>query len=204
MLDKNIIGIDVDSTIVDTLNPWFQWMEKVLGKEKYKKLRDEFEASDELYALDGIMEKFFKDTNKNPMDFWRQKDLYDNLKPFDDALEYIEKLHKDTGSEILFISKMAPEHAESKIKFLRKYFPYYFDIMNGRRKFLIYMDYFIDDHLKYISEMRKYRPEVFCFAIETPLNRVVKENIKFWKWDEIYNTIKEDTQGGVVYDRKVS
>ena len=171
---KKVLGIDVDLTVVDTLHPWLWWYYEESGIE----LTDE-DIKGKNYNIETLMAGV-----KEPLKFWEIEDLYDELSPEPDAKKYIDKLSEEF--EIVFVSSVFNKHIESKEKFLKRFFPYAGFIATHSKKY-IDVDYFIDDHKKYIDEVYEYAKnrgrKVKCLKVKTILSDGLT-------WDEIYEEIK--------------
>lgn len=173
-----IIGVDVDLTIVDTLTGLIQYVKSKLPDEKS---RQHLNKAIELYIqtfndygnfhelLDSVLKRY--NVKAKAENYWRQKDLYDNLKPYEEAFEVINWFHRN-GAKIVFITTAYPEHFESKMNFVLKYFPYAYDFVSLNKKYLITgIDYFIDDNIQQIEDMMYLGdPNIQCFLYRTPFN----------------------------------
>jgi len=212
------IAIDVDLTIVDTLDVWFDWLEMKsgIGKPFLKKvIFDEFYKSDDEYHLEKYMKKYYPE----PLKFWKQPDLYDNLKPFDEFFSFLETVSNTASDykvpiEFMFISFVFPEHCGSKMRFLQKYFPHIpvYLVKGHKDKNLIEFDVLIDDYRKLVDKFQekikeKGKPEhlknnsfythyTAGILYETPIN---KKNGGGVNWSEITKfiqaLIKEQAKG---------
>ena len=170
---NKILAIDVDLTVVDTVTPWKEWYTNLTGHEL-----------GEITSDSNDLETLMKNHN-DPLQFWRKPDLYDNLKPLDDALEYIPKL-KDLGLDIVFVSACMSEHEQSKRFFLQRNFPYMDGFISTGDKSFVRCDYFVDDYKKYCRQMMKHAT---VFHIKTDLN-TQSDEFPYVNWEEIYEMIK--------------
>ena len=72
---------------------------------------------------------------EDPLDFWRDENLYDNLVPIEGAVEKLEQLSKYFG--IVFVSRLKGNHHRSKVYFLKKFFPFMTGFIGTHEKFLL-------------------------------------------------------------------
>jgi len=167
------IGIDVDLTVAPTLEKWLEWYEQETGHKV------------ELPAGIGYNVKKYLSEHENPFEFWEKEDLYDDVEPYKDAKEFIEKLSEN--HEIAFISSVFGKHYDSKKKFIKRFFPYAHFIATDS-KWLVDVDILIDDKLEIIDEFyekNKDRRKVYGFYYPTIIN-----NFFGLSWEEIYKSIE--------------
>lgn len=135
------LAIDVDLTVVDTLNPWFDWFKQQTGLEFNMGHRYQYDCAP-------IMRQMCVD-NKidiDPYAFWYQKDLYDNIHPLEDAAHFINTIGSNVF-DIIWVSRCEPEHERSKRLFLKQWFDSNIPFISTARKDLVTYDILIDDHL---------------------------------------------------------
>jgi 5'(3')-deoxyribonucleotidase len=72
---------------------------------------------------------------EDPLDFWRDENLYDNLVPMESAVEKLEQLSKYFG--IVFVSRLKGNHHRSKVYFLKKHFPFMTGFVGTHEKWLL-------------------------------------------------------------------
>lgn len=72
---------------------------------------------------------------EDPLDFWRDENLYDNLVPMEDTVEKLEQLSKYFG--IVFVSRLKGNHHRSKVYFLKKHFPFMTGFIGTHEKYLL-------------------------------------------------------------------
>lgn len=72
---------------------------------------------------------------EDPLDFWRDENLYDNLVPMEGAVEKLEQLSKYFG--IVFVSRLKGNHHRSKVYFLKKHFPFMTGFIGTHEKYLL-------------------------------------------------------------------
>jgi len=162
------ILVDVDGTVVDIFEEW----------DKY--LLENFNITYSDIQEQGL--EYFNEIGADTMKFWRNENLYDNLKP-NESKKYLDKLSKD--HEIVFVSACFDEHLVSKKKFIKKYFPYA-KFISTEYKHMINTDIIIDDYNKYLeTSTAKYKIKVH--------NNYNSDNSDFlyMSWYFIYNFIKD-------------
>ena len=173
-----IIGIDIDLTIVDTGSEWLHWLNKATGRSLT------LEDLDYDYDLGvGFRDALPPSLHKH---FWKQHDLYDNLEPYDDALEVITKMCDDKD-DVVFISHCFDEHYLSKRNFIRKWFPRSVDMINTEHKWLVgECDVFIDDRHEFLNQF--WNTDTRCIKYNTPY----KQNKPLYDTEiEVINNWKE-------------
>jgi len=124
---KPVVLVDIDETIVRVKDKWKEWCSKELG-----------------YSLDFTKEI----TDIDSLEFWKQKDLYDDLEPIKEAQEGISILRE--YYDIIFVSHCFNEHIDSKGKFLHRHFDETCFI-DTEHKHKIRCDYIIDDRERFLN-----------------------------------------------------
>jgi len=176
---KPILGIDVDLTIVDTLNPWLEWYESQTGHRI--NLSD---LPEDQYSIHHLMDK-----HDNPMEFWGACDLYDNLCIFPEAVRVIQKLSELV--DIVFISHCVPSHIESKLALLERFLGKKYPFIDTEYKQFVKVDFFVDDNVKMLDNMHESYPETVIFKWETQVNKAVSRS--YWipckEWAKIEDIV---------------
>ena len=167
------LGIDVDNTVVSHEKEWKEWSKKHNLK------------------LDLTKEV----TNPKLLEFWKQEDLYDNIKPIPSAVKAINNLYNTSMYEIIFVSHCFPEHIQSKINFLNKYFKYH-SFVNTKDKHLLNLDILIDDRDFFTDEIP------IKILIKTDLETDAKIDYVM-DWDEIYNFLKTEQVKQILSRKKI-
>ena len=188
-----IFGIDVDLTIVDTLTPLIQFVRHKLpneGQNELNKAIENFINNHDTYSdFHDLLNFYLKKYNINQTadDYWRQADLYDNLQPYKEAIEVINWLYKN-GFKIVFITTVYPEHYQSKLNFILKYYPYAYDFVSLDKKYLLgWLDYFVDDNIRHIEEFKLLgNPDIQTFLYVTPFN-INNKKYPTYNWYDIQN-----------------
>lgn len=104
------IYVDMDSTLVDLMSNWIDW----LNKEKSVKV-----TTKEIIHWDYIAETFGEEANN----FWKTKGVYNNVKPINGSVEFMYILQKMYDKEnVVIISKCVKSNYDEKVKYAEKYF----------------------------------------------------------------------------------
>ncbi len=175
---RKILAVDVDLTVVDAVTPWVGWYKNLTGE-------DLGDISSENNNLEEMMH-----AHHDPLEFWKKKDLYDNLEPFSSAVLYLKALSKYV--DIIFVSACKPEHEQSKKFFLKRNFPYMKGFISTHEKHFIKCDYFVDDYKKYIREVSETGAK--CYQIKSQLNSSSDGEFPYMEWHEIYKDITGDME----------
>lgn len=157
MIVRKIIAVDVDLTVVDTLNPWLEWYDALTGHDIFDDVKKE------TYNLEELMHM-----HPSPLDYWKKPDLYDDLVPMGDSVEILKEL--SDKYDIIFVSSCFPEHITSKELFLQKYFSFHKGFISTHQKQYAKCDIFIDDYIKHIDQVKKYNPECLCILHKSDMN----------------------------------
>ncbi len=159
---------DIDGTICDTPNLWLKWITSKTGHRFYRENMKTYSS----FAKEISKIK----TDIDLYDFWRQEDLYDEIKPYKMAVKMYNDL-KENNYTILFVSHCNdfPEHIKSKQRFLKEYFHDYDGFISTDKKELILGDMLIDDNPKHIIDFLSLRNNV-------PLTTFLSE--QFYNKDE--------------------
>jgi len=162
-----IIAFDVDSTILDPIlsdNGWLHYLNNMAhNKLDLKKVK----SMDSIpHDLNDLYPEF---THDEAFSFWSDSNLYQKLKPYNDAVAVINKL-ADKSHKIVFVSFCKKGHYASKCQALKDWF----NIPEGlwafcstREKWAVNADVIIDDRHTYIN-MFADRPEVIKIKYATP------------------------------------
>lgn len=172
-----IIGVDVDLTVVESVDPWRAWYEKLTG-------HDLGEITDVNNDLQSLMHK-----HSDPLAFWKQKDLYDDMEAFQHAINTLSLMH-EKGAIIIFVSSCFPEHESSKRMFLQRNFPFMEGFISTSDKQFVKMDYFIDDYKKNLRAVKEFQPECGCFHIQSKINS--KGEFPYGDWTTFFEFIVQN------------
>lgn len=176
------ILVDVDLTLVDSLSPWVQWFNEgniavattATGEHKSHQFQPITKQCYMDHAGDlailmrerahpaWLTRRVFvagqwmdSPTGRDPMDWWRQPDLYATMLPLPGAQMFLsmlkEKLQRIFESvEVVAVSKCEPEHELSKRRFVSKYFDTN-GFISTDEKHMLAGDVLIDDNPKYVE-----------------------------------------------------
>lgn len=150
---RGIVAIDVDLTVVDTLKPWLDEFKAITGLEVKNESRE--------YSLEPEMYELIRQSGVppfDPMTFWRDPSLYDNLEPLPYCVEAINLLI-DMGYTVIFVSSCFSEHTDSKIRFLKKWFPRHHGFISTHEKQFVNYLVLIDDRIKHMELGKSHRPD---------------------------------------------
>ncbi|AUR92281.1 5' nucleotidase [Vibrio phage 1.170.O._10N.261.52.C3] len=189
------IAIDVDLTVCDVTDKWLTWLCERHLFLRAKEYITDLEKEDVHYNLG----YYFDIPLKEALDFWKQVDLYDDVECRKDALVTVEKLYKDFGYKIVFISYCADcgSHAGSKAKMLQRQFsfikPEHFHFCQTKSKGVLReaFDVFVDDRNSFLNQMKG---DVLCLRPHTIYRQ--DEDLKyeasintheFMDWGEVYD-----------------
>lgn len=155
-----IIAVDVDQTVVNTIDLWFNYIEQKNGV---------------VYNDRVFLEKY--------TDFWKNPNLYDNLEPYTPALHFLNILA--TQHKIWFISSCYDEHVNSKLVFLKKFFKFNEFINESKKnKYENNFDFIIDDQNHVLQSMKEREK-----CIQISYSKDKPGYYKRMNWGEIYNYI---------------
>ena len=175
--------VDVDLTLVDSLSPWVQWfneenIEKSAfcdghGPKPFQPITKEcyLNHSGDLAILmrerahpAWLTRRVYvagqwmdSPTGRDPMDWWREPNLYAKMNPLPGAYEFLVNLKKILledfdNVEFIAVSKCEPEHERSKRQFVYDKFPGIFNgFVSTDEKHLLAGDVLIDDNPKYVE-----------------------------------------------------
>lgn len=190
---KGIIGVDVDLTVVESGQIWFQWLKEKTGQDlDWKKIVESYS-----FRLPyNISQVFAIPVSLDPFDFWRKSDLYDNAKCFTDAKEVLRKLYEE-GYDIVFISYCfdCGTHAVSKAQMLRREFDFLgekdFHFVQTRSKGVLSnsLDYMVDDRVGFLNQMEI---NTKCFLMDSFYRQdEVEKRPMMWvdNWYTVYRNI---------------
>lgn len=170
---RKIIGVDVDLTVVNPVPGWLSWYKSLTGHEL---------TSLQEFNLEHLMTE-----HHDPMEFWKNPKLYDDLIPIENSVESLKKI-KELGYDIVFVSHCYPEHFNSKKLFLKRNFPFADGFVDTADKRFVQCDIFIDDYKKYLRQVKEYNSNCWCIQIESQLNS--KGEFLYGNWNDILKAIE--------------
>jgi 5'(3')-deoxyribonucleotidase len=175
-MERKIIAVDVDLTVVDSLSSWVEWYHTLTGHNIEEDLKTK------TYGIEELMHR-----HSTPMDFWRKPDLYDNLQPIEDCVDVLTYLSGEY--DIIFVSKCEPEHQRSKEYFIKRNFPFSKGFISTGDKEFIKADIFIDDYEKFLTKIKNQNEFIKVYMHKTRLNENHQQNFKAMDWNEILQDI---------------
>ncbi|AUR89245.1 5' nucleotidase [Vibrio phage 1.121.O._10N.286.46.C4] len=189
------IGIDVDLTVTEeVLTKWVIYMLSIgkLDKEVYRADNPKLEYN---------LTKYFPDIcQESAWNFWRKEDLYDDVDCLPDAKVVIKDLY-EAGVDIVWVSYCmgCPEHIRSKIKMLKREFPFIaendFNFIAAKKKHYAAVDIMVDDRNSVLQGM----PDtVVCLKKSTPYTQDVeltREHTVVMDWYDISKVVEDILEG---------
>lgn len=166
---KPIILLDIDDTVVDMTTLWKEWYYKESG---YELLID-----NDVFAFNT------QQSHVDPLIFWSNNTLYDNLKPHQKAIDFVNTF-KDKF-DIVFCSWCYVEHKKSKEDFIKKYFGKY-PFIDTKYKEYVKCDFMIDDRISFLKKSKEFNRDNRSF-IHLNNNHNQKSDFMYLDWDQIYN-----------------
>lgn len=175
--------VDVDLTLVDSLSPWVDWFNadniekskicegkgpapfQPITKECYMAHAGDLAILMRERAHPAWLQRdvfvagqwMKSPTGRDPMDWWRNPDLYAKMNPLPGAHEFLVGLKKALLEkfevvEFVAVTKCEPEHERSKRQFVYHHFPGLFSgFVSTDEKHMLAGDCLIDDNPKYVQ-----------------------------------------------------
>ena len=157
---KEAIIVDVDLTVVDSGWPWLYWMEAVYNTTADY---DRMAIDRELHGLLNYnLSAYFPNRCTqalSPYEYFEDPHLYDKLLPLPGVVDAIYRLWK-AGHPIRFVSYCKKGHFSSKVRFLKRHFPF-IDLDSGacgsgfyatKNKAGVSGRYVIDDRHEFLNQ----------------------------------------------------
>jgi 5'(3')-deoxyribonucleotidase len=144
-----IIGVDVDLTVVASDVMWFDWCNSKCN-HKYDRDRLIFEHGSIPYDFGRI---FNFDQPCDPLSFWNDEGIYDELEPIAHAANALKELSR--RHQIVFVSKLMGNHFESKKSFLERNFPFMSGFIGTDQKQFARVDLLIDDRVDHLNKVHQ-------------------------------------------------
>ena len=171
-MKKLICLFDLDSIIIDLLNPWIDWY-----NGRYE----------DRLTLDHIIEyditKFTK-PNSRIFDFFADVRRYSGCPVMPGAAEALKTIH-DAGHDVIVATATAGSTAQQKFELTKKAAPYlhYGNVMVGSRKELLKGDILVDDSPANIYAYRKAWPDTPLATISFPYNQELADKVDLFAQD---------------------
>lgn len=164
---------DVDCTIIDPIfqeNGWY-WYLQHASNAPYS--MEEF--SSEIWKHNGFIDydlgRYFPDIPRNEaFAFWQDANLYQKLKPYENAVEVLTKLGQK--HKIVFVSYCKQFHQKSKYQMLHDTFKVnlpegHFAFLATREKWAVSGDVIIDDRHEFLNQFKD-RKDCIKVKFDTP------------------------------------
>lgn len=182
---------DMDSILVDLINPWFSWYNKESG--------DTLTIDDHTdYHVSRIV---LPEWEKKIYDFFKPEDRYKECPPIEGAREGIQQL-LDAGVSITVATAVAGDGAKGKFHLLEKIHPALTrSVYIGKDKHLLKGDFFVDDSPANIVRYRNAWKDSHILTIEYPYNGDIKTLVNLYAesykdtknaWNQITKYILEN------------
>lgn len=185
-----IIGVDIDLTVVRSDHAWFDWCN---ARSTYTHYAQDFIDAGKLIPYN--FSSLYPDMDiQLVLDYWRQRDIYDDLTPIAgsvDALSYLSKRH-----EIVFVSTIKGDHHKSKFGFVDRNFPFLDGFIATKEKKYARVDMLIDDRLDVLHKVE--RTGIVPIRFTSPHEQCSAFDPKYtatdwWSIDKvIYDVIREN------------
>lgn len=133
------VSLDVDEVLMASGRSWMAYLETITGVK--------LTATPTNYDLSVYFKSELDYEGLDGFEYWRSEDPYKNTLPVEGAVKGCQQL-AEMGFRLLPVSKIYAEHANSKRKALKKYFPMLDEpiyISLGGRKSDVRCDYIVDD-----------------------------------------------------------
>lgn len=167
---------DVDCTIIDPIfqeNGWY-WYLQHASNAPYS--MEEF--SSEVWKQNGFIDydlgRYFPDIPRNEsFAFWQDHNLYQKLKPYENAVEVLTKLGQK--HKIVFVSYCKQFHQKSKYQMLHDTFKVnlpesHFAFLATREKWAVSGDVIIDDRHEFLNQFSD-RKNCLKIKFDTPYSQ---------------------------------
>lgn len=180
------IGVDVDLTTLQSDKAWWQWLWNMTSGHNLPPSIDDYVKEGNLldYDLSSHFPRLDND-NVDPFDFWRQEGVYDWIEPIDGAVPAIKKLME--YANIVFVTHNKGNGGRSKFNNLARLFGKdNFSYVVTREKFLVKMDYMIDDRNDFLNDCAQ--NGIRCIRLITPHKQYEDQHSKIIpleNWHEI-------------------
>ena len=156
------IGIDVDLVVCDPVDKWFDYMNNITGR--YNK--EKFFAENKIVDYD-LGEYFPELTKQEIMHYW-SGEIYNDIKPYQDAVDVINNLSKK--HKIAFISYCKKGHFGNKVDCLKKWFDIpqeHWSFYATKQKAGVRVDCMIDDRVSNLKQFED-QSKVIKVLFKTP------------------------------------
>lgn len=165
---KLVIGVDLDSTCADLLNPWLGQYNKDHA-EKHGPLMIEDLKGWYIEKTTHLKEKIF--------DYLLAPKFFAELPLYPGVDTYLGALAKDGHRIVVTTACQDLRHAQDKLDWVKKHLPYVDrkDVFFGHNKDILGLDVFIDDAPHQAEIYKKRHPKALVLGIEFPYNENRRE-----------------------------
>lgn len=184
--DLKTLGVDVDLTTLRSDKSWWFWLKNMAENNDLPWDIDDY--IDRGHTINYNISTHFpklKNENVDPFDFWRQEGVYDLIPPVAGAVDNIRRLMDHFN--IVFVTHNKGNGGRSKFNNLDRLFGRgNFGYMVTREKFLVSMDYIVDDRDDFLNKCPDH--DIVPIKIKTPFiqyEKSSKSTIQLNNWDEI-------------------
>lgn len=191
---------DVDCTLLDPIFQEHGWYWYLQRNSNAPYSEDEFRK--EIDKTNGVIEydigKYFPDIPRNEsFAFWQDANLYQKLKPYEDAVEVLTKLGQK--HKIIFVSYCKQFHQKSKYQMLHDTFKVnlpegHFAFLATREKWAVSGDVIIDDRHEFLNQFKD-RKDCLKVKFYTPFSQCedlkVSLDLHSDSWYDIGNFLNE-------------
>lgn len=167
---------DVDCTLLDPIFQEHGWYWYLQHNSNAPYSEEEFR--EEIDKTDGVIEydlgRYFPDIPRNEsFAFWQDTNLYQKLKPYEDAVEVLTKLGQK--HKIVFVSYCKQFHQKSKYQMLHDTFKVnlpegHFAFLATREKWAVSGDVIIDDRHEFLNQFSD-RKDCLKIKFDTPFSQ---------------------------------
>lgn len=150
-----IIGVDIDLTVVNSDQGWFDWCNEQLIKMGHEPVdqQDLIELGQVSYDFAKVFPAL-KQYGRYILDYWRQETLYDDMLPIKGSVEALELLSHD--HDIVFVTALKGNHHKSKYELVKRNFPFMKGFIGTKEKHFARIDVLIDDRINNLNNVAKH------------------------------------------------
>ena len=185
------LGIDLDGVVIDSISTLLE----IWNFENKSNYKPEDITKYDLSCI-GI-----KDIASY---FQNHPEIYIYSKPYNDALDYLQKLY-ESGNKIYFITSRR-DH-ELTEKWLDKHNINYnalltkTDGLKGIISKCLDLDIFIDDYHKNLDDIVDFNKNIQVYLFDRPWNKKIKNYERVYSWNEFYEKVEKYKLNKLIYER---
>lgn len=178
-----VINIDIDNTINDFI---YKFIKHLNGLQSG---HHKFEIED--FTEYNLSKSTGLDQESLEVLFYKNNSFHETLDPLCGSVPVISLL-VDSGHDVRFVSSISYDAIQSRIDFMRKYFPFMYpdkQLIITHDKASIYADIVIDDHLKHLNNINK---DCKFILFDQPWNKDCKiPAIRVYDWFGVKDVLDE-------------